>query len=106
MESSRLLPGEVRVRFLPGSLEGLPPARYPVSKTGGSHGLGGSTPSPSAGGMAELGRQRVANAEAVGAVRRFEPCCLRLSFRRGRVGKTRDCYSRGAGSKPAAGAAR
>jgi hypothetical protein len=28
--------------------EGLPPARYPVSKTGGPQGLGGSTPSPSA----------------------------------------------------------
>ena len=27
-------------------LEGLPPARYPVSKTGGPRGLGGSTPSP------------------------------------------------------------
>jgi hypothetical protein len=38
------------------------------------------------------------------AVRRFESCCLRLSFRRGRVGKTRDCYSREAGSSPAAGA--
>jgi hypothetical protein len=29
--------------------EGLPPARYPVSKTGGLTSLGGSTPSPSAG---------------------------------------------------------
>jgi hypothetical protein len=39
----------VQVRRLPGPLsEGLPPARYPVSKTGGSSGLGGSTPSPSA----------------------------------------------------------
>ena len=28
--------------------EGLPRARYPVSKTGGPYGLGGSTPSPSA----------------------------------------------------------
>jgi hypothetical protein len=30
------------------STEGLPSARYPVSKTGGAHALGGSTPSPSA----------------------------------------------------------
>jgi hypothetical protein len=45
------------------TLEGLPLARYPVSKTGGPPGLGGSTPSPSArGGMAELGRQRRARA--------------------------------------------
>ena len=52
-------------------------------------------------------RQRVASAQAaLRAARRFESCCLRLSFRRGRVGKTRDCYSRGAGSMPAAGAAR
>ena len=37
-----------------GAMEGLPLARYPVSKTGGPPGLGGSTPSPSAlGGMAE-----------------------------------------------------
>jgi hypothetical protein len=57
--------------------EGLPSVRYPVSKTGGAHALGGSTPSPSA-----------------------------SSFRCGRAGKTRDCYSRGAGSTPAAGAAR
>ena len=59
-------------------LEGLPWARYPVSKTGGSSGLGGSTPSPSAsGGMAELERQRVASAQAATAARRFESCCLR-----------------------------
>ena len=97
----------VQVRRLPGPLsEGLPPARYPVSKTGGSSGLGGSTPSPSASmeawpswkGSALLTRRRP------GAARRFESCCLRLSFRRGRVGKTRDCYSREAGSSPAAGA--
>ena len=30
--------------------------RYPVSKTGGPRGLGGSTPSPSVGGMAEPGK--------------------------------------------------
>ena len=59
-------------------LEGLPWAWYPVSKTGGSSGLGGSTPSPSAsGGMAELERQRVASAQAAHVVRRFESCCLR-----------------------------
>jgi hypothetical protein len=59
-------------------LEGLPWARYPVSKTGGSSGLGGSTPSPSAsGGMAELERQRVASAQAATTARRFESCCLR-----------------------------
>ena len=68
--------------------------RYPVSKTGGPSGLGGSTPSPSApacarqgarpahaaqiGGMAEWARQRVANAYAVEAARRFESCCLRF----------------------------
>ena len=46
-------------------LEGLPSARYAVSKTAGSRDLGGSTPSPSAsGGMAELERQRVATAQA------------------------------------------
>jgi hypothetical protein len=49
-------------------------ARYLVSKASGPKGLGGSTPSPSA------------------------------PFRRGRAGKTRGCYPRGAGSIPAAGA--
>ena len=59
-------------------LEGLPSARYAVSKTAGSRDLGGSTPSPSAsGGMAELVRQRVATAQAATAARRFESCCLR-----------------------------
>ena len=59
-------------------LEGLPSARYAVSKTAGSRDLGGSTPSPSAsGGMAELERQRVASAQAAHVVRRFESCCLR-----------------------------
>ena len=39
----------MQVRALPGPLtEGLPAAWYPVSKTGGLDGLGGSTPSPSA----------------------------------------------------------
>jgi hypothetical protein len=74
-QSSRFLPGTVQVRRLPGPLaplagglsrpaelpaashrardakevtEGLPPARYPVSKTGGLSGFEGSTPSPSA----------------------------------------------------------
>ena len=60
-------------------MEGLPPARYPVSKTGGSHGLGGSTPSPSSRLEAwpSPARQRVASAQAARAARRFESCCLR-----------------------------
>ena len=78
-ESSRLLPGDAQVRLLSEPLtEGLPQARYAVSKTAGSQDLGGSTPSPSAsGGMAELERQRVATAQAATAARRFESCCLR-----------------------------
>jgi hypothetical protein len=69
----------LQVRRLPGPLaEGLPQARYPVSKTGGRRRLGGSTPSPSAleawpswKGSALLMRRRA-------TVRRFESCCLRL----------------------------
>jgi hypothetical protein len=59
--------------------------RYPVSKTGGSSGLGGSTPSPSAWRHGRVERQRVATARAGLPLRRFESCCLRLSFRRGRA---------------------
>ena len=67
-------------------------ARYPVSKTAGLSGLGGSTPSPSAGGMAErqgsalLPRRRA-------AVRRFESCSS-VFVPVWSSGKTRDCYSR------------
>jgi hypothetical protein len=111
-------------------LEGLPWARYPVSKTGGSSGLGGSTPSPSAsGGMAELERQRVASAQAATTARRFESCCLRhrpvaqrleqwASNPRAPVrsgpgcpcdatsfnGRTAGCYPANAGSTPAVAA--
>jgi hypothetical protein len=71
----------VQVRILPGSLEGLPQARYPVSKTGGPPGLGGSIPSPSArSGVVE--RQ---DARLLTARRRFDPC-RRSSRPRGRTG--------------------
>ena len=134
--------------------EGLPPARYPVSKTGGPSGLGGSTPSPSASrhrpaspparrsrapalpratertglsgsvlphyplrpgtlsatpetrgawrhGRARQGSALLARRRAT--VRRFESCCLRSIVPVWSSGETRDCYSRSAGSNPAAG---
>lgn len=92
--------------------EGLPPARYPVSKTGGPSGLGGSTPSPSASrhrpawrhGRARQGSALLARRRAT--VRRFESCCLRSIVPVWSSGETRDCYSRSAGSNPAAGASR
>ena len=95
----------MQVRSLPESpSEGLPPARYPVSKTGGRQRLGGSTPSPSAWrhGRARQGSALLARRRAT--ARRFESCCLR-SNRSGVVEwKTRGCYPRSAGSTPAAGA--
>ena len=46
------------------TLEGLPPARYPVSKTGGLSGLGGSTPLlPPRSGVVELVRRATVNRE-------------------------------------------
>jgi hypothetical protein len=95
-QSSRFLPGTVQVRRLPGPLlEGLPPARYPVSKTVGPPGLGGSTPSPSPrGGMAELARHRVATAQAALCRSQVRVLLPPLPFRRGRDGKTRGCYPR------------
>jgi hypothetical protein len=53
------------------TLEGLPQARYPVSKTGGLSGLGGSTPSPSVSDPAWSSRQ---DARLLLARGRFEPC--------------------------------
>ena len=59
-------------------LEGLPWARYPVSKTGGLRGLAGSTPSPSARGVAErLKAARCERAAGQSPSGRFESCCLR-----------------------------
>ena len=112
--------------------EGLPSARYPVSKTGGSQGLGGSTPSPSSpsGGMAELARQRVASAggESRSQVRILLPPSPPRSsaekssgfrpharpFESGRGvhvhdatsfnGRTTGCYPENAGSTPAVAA--
>ena len=74
-QSTRLLIGEVQVRLLPAPLEGLPPARYPVSKTGGPRGLGGSTPSPS---VPRSGVVERPDARLLIARRRFESC--RRSF--------------------------
>src|SRR5262245_3499352 len=85
------------------TLEGLPRERYPVSKTGGSSDLEGSTPSPSS--LETWPSGKAAPCYGVG---RFAASQVRVLlsplFRRGRVGTTRDCYSRGAGSSPAAGA--
>jgi hypothetical protein len=81
--------------------------RYPVSKTGGPSGLGGSTPSPSArGGMAEPGKAaRCYRVGGLRAARRFESCCLRL-IRSGVVELERRAVvtRESAGSSPAAGA--
>ena len=81
--------------------------RYPVPKTGRpSRALGVRLPLlPPQGGMAELERQRVANAQAATTARRFESCCLRLS-RSGVVelGRRAVVTREIAGSIPAAGA--
>ena len=62
--------------------EGLPWARYPVSKTGGPSGLGGSTPSPSArSGVVETERRATVDREA--QVRALPP---ESSCPRGRTG--------------------
>ena len=53
----------------------------PVERSLETRGVAGSTPAGHImllGGMAELVRQRVASAQAAGAARRFESCCLRL----------------------------
>jgi hypothetical protein len=53
-QSTRLLIGRLQVRRLPAPLEGLPRARYPVSKTGGpARALGVRLPLLPSGGMAE-----------------------------------------------------
>ena len=68
----------MQVRLLPGPpLEGLPLARYPVSKTGAASAVGGSTPSPSAFVPA---RSNGYDARLLIAKSRFEPC--RRSFHR------------------------
>ena len=81
--------------------------RYPVPKTGRpSRALGVRLPLlPPHGGMAELERQRAANAQAATTARRFESCCLRLS-RSGVVelGRRAVVTREIAGSIPAAGA--
>jgi hypothetical protein len=95
-------------------LEGLPVVRYPVSKTGGLRGLGGSTPSPSARrhgraaeGNALLARRRGArpqvrillppfrsgvverkDARLLTARRRFDPCRRSFACPRGRRAMT------------------
>ena len=68
-------------------MEGLPPARYPVSKTGGLHGLGGSTPSPSALFWIARPRWRAARPRKEHAGTRAR--------RHGRVGKAARCYRAG-----------
>ena len=78
-QSSRLLPGRLQVRRLPGPLTHL---RKDCHRRG--------IPS----------RKRVGS-RALGV---RLPLLPPASFRRGRVGTTRDCYSREAGSSPAAGA--
>lgn len=109
-------PGTCRFEACRGHLsEGLPRARYPVSKTGGSHGLGGSTPSPSAsrhrpepevprGGMAELERQRVASAQAAPPLAGSSPAASAFALRRRSNGRTPGCYPVDAGSSPAVAA--
>ena len=69
----------MQVRLLPGPpLEGLPQARYPVSKTGAASAVGGSTPSPSAFVPA---RSNGYDARLLIVKSRFEPC-RRSSHRR------------------------
>ncbi len=92
---ARLLPGHA----LASDTEGLPSARYPVSKTGGSHRLGGSTPSPSV--------VRIAHPMPVCAAR---PRMTHAGTRASEAwpsGKAAPCYGVGAssasaGSSPAA----
>ena len=122
------------VQLLPGSpMEGLPPARYPVSKTGGLRGLGGSTPSPSSRSEAwpSPARQRVASAQAAPPLAGSNPAASASSprssaekssgfrpharpFESGRGvhvhdatsfnGRTTGCYPGDAGSTPAVAA--
>jgi hypothetical protein len=75
-QSCRLLIGGLQVRLLPGPpLEGLPLARYPVSKTGAASAVGGSTPSPSALlSPTQSGVVERSDARLLLASRRFESC--------------------------------
>ena len=77
-QSCRLLIGGLQVQLLPGPpLEGLPLARYPVSKTGAASAVGGSTPSPSARSSSKHSvpaRSNGYDARLLIAKSRFEPC--------------------------------
>src|SRR5262245_17564875 len=61
------------------TVEGLPRERYPVSKTGGSSDLEGSTPSPSS--LETWPSGKAAPCYGVGrfAASQVESCCLRCS---------------------------